>query len=93
MNSRERFLRTLDFETVNPPWIRCTLGMWEETIERWRAEGWDGTRLEDIFGIDYVTRVDPYYGPVPPFAHEVVSEDEHTIVYVNPKASSCASSR
>jgi uroporphyrinogen decarboxylase len=83
MTSRERFLDILDFKPADPLWVRCALYLWDETIERWREEGWDGTPLETYFGVDNIMRVDPYYGPVPPFAHEVMSEDETTVVYVN----------
>ncbi len=83
MNSRERFIRTLEFKPSNPPWVRWGLYLWDETITRWRAEGWDGTPLDEFFGVDQLARVDPYYGPVPPFAHQVLGEDETTVLYVN----------
>jgi len=83
MDSRERFLRTLEFKPANPPWVRGGLGLWDETIERWRAEGWDGTPLDEFFGGDELVHVAPYYGPAPPFAHQVLGEDETTVLYVN----------
>ena len=30
-----------------------------------------------------MVRVDPWYGPVPEFAHQVLAEDEDTVTYVN----------
>lgn len=81
--SRERFLQTLEFQPANPPWVRWGLYLWDDTILRWRGEGWDGRPLEDIFGLDLLERVDPYYGPVPDFADEIIAEDEETVVHVN----------
>jgi hypothetical protein len=81
--SRSRFLDTLAFRPVSRPWVRWGAFLWEETIERWKQEGWDGTPLDDLLGLDRLLRVDPWYGPVPEFAHEVVAEDEETVTYVN----------
>jgi hypothetical protein len=81
--SRERFLHTLEFKHVSPAWMRTGLGGWTETIERWRREGYDGRLLDDVFGVDRIARVDPWYGPVPEFAYKVVEEDELTKTYVN----------
>jgi uroporphyrinogen decarboxylase len=63
--------------------MRTGLGGWSETIERWRREGYDGRLLDDVFGVDRIVRVDPWYGPVPAFAYDVVDEDENTVTYVN----------
>ena len=81
--SRQRFLDTLEFKPVTKPWIRWGAFLWDETIERWKTEGWDGTPLDDYFDLDRLLRVDPWYGPVPEFKHEVISEDEETVTYLN----------
>ena len=81
--SRQRFLDTLDFKAVAKPWVRWGAFLWDETIERWKREGWDGAPLDDYFELDRLTRVDPWYGPVPDFKHEVLSEDAETVTYVN----------
>ena len=81
--SRQRFLDTLEFKPVAKPWVRWGAFLWDETVERWRQEGWDGTPLDDYFDLDRLVRVDPWYGPVPAFAHEVISEDADTVTYVN----------
>ncbi len=81
--SRQRFLDTLEFKPVAKPWVRWGAFLWDETVERWRQEGWDGTPLDDYFDLDRLVRVDPWYGPVPPFEHKVISEDVDTITYVN----------
>ncbi|MBI2299826.1 MAG: hypothetical protein HYU66_12940 [Armatimonadetes bacterium] len=57
--------------------------MWTETAEQWRGQGWDGRPLPEVFGTDGYFELSPYYGPQPPFAYEVVEEDEATRVYVN----------
>lgn len=81
--SRQRFLDTLDFQPVDRPWVRWGAFLWDETVDRWRQEGWDGTPLDDYFELDRLVRVDPWYGPVPEFAREVVAEDAETVTYVN----------
>lgn len=83
VSSRRRFLDTLEFKTVARPWVRWGAFLWDETIERWRQEGWDGTPLDDYFELDRLVRVDPWYGPVPEFKHEVLSEDAETVTYMN----------
>ena len=80
--SRERFIQTLEFEPADPPWMRTGFA-WQETEAIWRTQGYDGTPIPDIFGVDRVIRVDPWYGPVPEFEYEVVEEDERTILYIN----------
>jgi Uroporphyrinogen decarboxylase (URO-D) len=81
--SRQRFLDTLKFKPVRRPWVRWGAFLWDETVERWKQEGWDGTPLDDYFDLDRLVRVDPWYGPVPEFKREVLSEDAETVTYVN----------
>lgn len=81
--SRDRFVDTLDFKVPSRPWVRWGAFLWDETVERWRQEGWDGSPLDDYFELDRLVRVDPWYGPVPEFAYEVISEDRDTVTYVN----------
>ncbi len=81
--SRERFLDTLEFKSVPNPWVRWGAFLWDETIERWRQEGWNGTPLDDYFELERLVRVDPWYGPVSKFKHEVLAEDAQTVTYVN----------
>ena len=81
--SRQRFLDTLKFKPVARPWVRWGAFLWDETNERWKQEGWDGTPLDDYSELDRLLRVDPWYGPVPEFKHAVLSEDTETVTYVN----------
>lgn len=82
-SSRQRFLDTLDFKAVEKPWVRWGSFIWPETLEVWKTQGYRGESLDEFFGLDRLLRVDPWYGPVPPFEHEVVEEDETTITYIN----------
>ncbi|NLF03249.1 MAG: hypothetical protein GX601_19970 [Anaerolineales bacterium] len=79
---RERFLQTLNFERADPPFVVST-GGWQETVDQWKTQGWDGRPLHEIFGTDLIIGVAPYYGPAPDFAYEVIEEDERTRTYVN----------
>lgn len=88
--SRERFLRTLQFQPVDVPWCRMYAFVWPETELVWRTQGydgptlgWHGEGLPQRFGLDELLRVDPWYGPVPPFEYQVVEEDERTRLYIN----------
>ena len=90
MTSRERFLKTLAFESVDQPWVRAYAFVWPETCGVWRTQGYDGPELEwhgeglpERFGLDMLSRVDPWYGPVPEFEYRVISEDERTKLYIN----------
>lgn len=80
MNSRERLLATLRYEPVDRAPYR-SWGAWPETIERWRSEGYDPENPPD-FGTDR-WEVRNWFCPNPPFEHEVVEEDNDTILYIN----------
>lgn len=83
MTSRQRFLDTLDFKPVDKPWIRWGSFVWPETAEIWETQGYQGQDLNEYFGLDTLLRVDPWYGPVPPFEYNVIEEDEKTRTYIN----------
>jgi len=89
-SSRQRFLQTCDFQAADPPWARWGAFVWPETCSVWRTQGykgpelgWHGEGLAERFGLDELLRVDPWYGPVPEFAYEVIEEDDRTKLYVN----------
>ena len=82
VTTRERFLQILSFQPTAPPFVRSGFA-WEETLEQWRTQGWDGRPLDEVFGTDPLLRVDVYYGPAPQFPYEVIEEDERTRTYVN----------
>jgi len=83
LSSRERFLRTLEFKTADPAWIRWGSFIWDKTIAIWRTQGYDGRPLDDVWGLDRLVRVDPWYGPVPPFAYQVIEDNDLTVTYIN----------
>jgi hypothetical protein len=80
--SRGRFLQTLAFQPADPPWARWGLYVWTQTESLWRQQGWDGRPFHDVFELDRLLRVDPFYGPLPLFERVVLAEDGSTITYV-----------
>ena len=82
MTDVQRFQACMEYQPVDhtPFW---DWGAWPETIERWQGEGYlpgvnDPAQFADgrnFFG--------NWFFPNPPFEYRMVSEDEHTIVYVN----------
>ena len=90
VTSRERFLKTLECEQADPPWVRAFAFVWLETEKVWRTQGyagpelgWYGEGMPQRFELDELLRVDPWYGPIPEFEYQVIEEDETTKVYVN----------
>lgn len=83
VTSRQRFLDTLDLKLVDKPWFRWGSFIWPETLEVWETQGYNGYDLDDCFGLDRLLRVDPWYGPVPPFEKKIVEEDNKTRTYIN----------
>ena len=88
--SCQRFLQTCQFQPASPPWVRWGAFVWPETCAVWRSQGYDGPELgwhgeglTERFVLDELSRVDPWYGPVPEFAYEVIEEDDRTKLYVN----------
>lgn len=90
MTSRECFLKTLDFASPDRPWVRGFAFIWPETCIQWRKQGykgpdlgWHGEGLPQRFDLDQLLRVDPWYGPVPEFAYQLIEEDDRTKLYIN----------
>ena len=82
VSARERFLRTLDFQPVEGGFT-FFLGAWQQTLDLWRTQGWNGQPIEELFDIDVLLQVGVYYGPAPAFSYEVLDEDELTRTYIN----------
>jgi len=80
--ARERFLRTLNYQPAAPPFV-VSDGAWQEALDLWRKQGWDGRPFYQIFGTDLLLPVQVNYGPAPEFSYEVLEEDDRTRVYVN----------
>ena len=82
MTDVQRFHACMAYQPVDhtPFW---DWGAWPETIERWQREGYqpeinNPARLAD--GRNFIGH---WFFPNPPFEPRVVSEDDHTIVYIN----------
>ena len=83
MTPRERFRRTMNFESVDriPLW---EWGPWSQTVRRWRNEGMDGHA-----GIPQFAECDPRancgvdFAPIPRFKKTTLAEDEDGVTYIN----------
>lgn len=91
MTQKERFLATVGFKKPDFPFVRFMPG-WNETMKRWKNEGWNGRSLDKIFSTDAILNLGYYikgatfhhiYGPVPPFSRETVKENEHIRLVIN----------
>ncbi len=82
MNPRERYLAVTHFGDPDRPFLSFE-GMWPETEERWRREGWNGAPVGDIFNLDPILGIDIPVGPFPPFKSRTISENPKTRTYVD----------
>ena len=80
--ARERFVDAFDFRRAEGSFT-FFLGAWQQTLDQWRTQGWNGQPIEELFDIDVLLQVGVYYGPAPGFEYELVAEDELTRTYVN----------
>ena len=80
MTSRARLLTTMRYEPVDHAPFR-EFGAWPETIERWKREGYDPGH--PLFETDRWDWCSGWFFPNPPFEHQVVEEDEQTVLYIN----------
>ena len=82
MTDRERFLNVMNYRPVDRCVYGVCTGAWPETIERWKAEGYDPDE-EPLFETDRWEWQSRWFFPNPPFDRQVVEEDERTVLYVN----------
>jgi hypothetical protein len=80
LNARQRLLRTMRYESVDRATYRGA-GAWPETLDLWRAHGHDPAARS--FPEDRWDWQSGWFFPNPPFAREVVEEDERTVLYTN----------
>lgn len=82
MNERERFHACMTYHPVDhaPFWI---WGPWPETAELWKSEGYAPGRSEADWNESRHHWIGHWFFPNPPFEHQVVSEDDETVLYVN----------
>ncbi|MFH1569711.1 MAG: uroporphyrinogen decarboxylase family protein [Gemmatimonadota bacterium] len=81
MNDRERLLANLRYQPADRVPYRIFGGGWPETVARWRLEGYDPAAPG--YPIDRWDWIGGWFFPNPPFAREVIEEDERTVLYVN----------
>lgn len=90
MTNRERFLKGLNFESVDRL-PNYELGCWGQTIERWYSEGlprdsiyWNWFEGEPYFGIERRGFAHLDFLMVPPFEYEVIEETDRYITARHP---------
>ena len=66
MNERERFLRTMRFQPVDRFPLWGSLGLWPQTYQRWRKEGFPAITEGEFFGYDRQMTLPIDFGFVPP---------------------------
>jgi uroporphyrinogen decarboxylase len=82
LTHRERFLRVMNYQPVDRGVYGVWTHGWPETYQRWQTEGYDPAR-EPYYLVDRWHWIGHWFFPNPPFAREVIEEDERTILYVN----------
>jgi hypothetical protein len=78
----QRFHACMAYQPVDhtPFW---DWGAWPETIERWKHEGYTPGVNDPAVIADRRNFIGHWFFPNPPFAYQVISEDDRHIVYVN----------
>ena len=83
MTGRERFLAVMNYgEADRCFFVGAWAWGWPETIERWKAEGYDQDH-PPRFDCDWWDWRGGWFFPNPPFERKVIGEDARTITYVN----------
>lgn len=82
MTDRERFLNLMNYKRVDRCVYGVWTGVWAETVERWKTEGYDPSQ-ELLFDIDQWEWQGGWFFPNPSFERKIIEEDEHTGLYVN----------
>ncbi len=90
MTPKERFLRTMTFQTVDRP-SNMEIAVWAQTLERWLAEG-----MPEGLNTGFMERGEPYFGlegyealdlngtgPIPAVESRTLEETEDTILFVD----------
>lgn len=82
MTDLERFRNCMNYQPADRVPFWSWGGPWPETVERWQTEGYDpDAKLP--FQPDRFEWQGGWFHPCPPFAHEVIEENEETILYIN----------
>ncbi len=84
MTDRERFHACMAYGPRDrAPFHEFPWPTWPETAELWAAEGYDPVRTD--FGCDRWLIEYSWFFPDPPFAREVLAQDDATVTYVDPQ--------
>jgi len=82
MTDRERFLAVMEYRPIDRV-PNHELGVWGQTVERWKSEGMPEGRLhfdwfvgEDYFGMDRREFAPVNFGMIPPFEVEVLERTD-----------------
>ncbi|MBC7288423.1 MAG: hypothetical protein H5T86_10355, partial [Armatimonadetes bacterium] len=82
MTDRERFLAVMRYEEWDRQIFGPLVGAWPETIDRWQREGLDPQNPPQ-WPTDSWLWLSGWFFPNPPFEHQVIEEDERSVLYVN----------
>jgi uroporphyrinogen decarboxylase len=82
MTHRERFLNVMNYQPVDRGIYGIGIGVWPETIQRWKQEGYDPSG-PSRFQTDTWDWQGGWFFPNPPFENKVIEEDETTVLYIN----------
>jgi len=83
MNERERFLRTMRFQPVDRFPLWGSLGLWSQTYQRWRKEGFPAITEGEFFGYDRQMTLPIDFGFVPPFEQKTVKETREYRIWID----------
>jgi len=91
MNNRQRFKSIMNFKSVDR-FINNELGLWEQTVDRWTAEGVPEGKIkstnilefDSFFGLDLHQSLNiKVLQPYPFRGNETISEDERTRIFID----------
>ncbi len=82
MTDSERFLACMSYQSVDRVPFHYW-GPWDETEERWKAEGYDPDKFDLQMGADQVQLPATWFFPNPPFEARIIEEDEEHVLYLN----------
>lgn len=85
MNDRERFHADMKYQARDrAPFHEFPWPTWPETADRWRVEGAYDPATAD-FGCDRWVIESEWFFPNPPFAAQVIEEDDTHVTFVDPQ--------
>lgn len=82
MNNIERFYACMNYQPVDRHPFWC-FGAWQETVDRWKTEGYDPEKHDLSAGSDPAPMHGAWFEPNPPFERTVIEETGDYIIHVN----------